>query len=222
MPVLMKKNTERHHEQRPSVRNTFLSHVKGITDVVEELGNPFFWYKHISLHAWYQSDNARQCNTHHKDCRRYWENTVPDVHFTSGTKTIHCLQCPPFLASNSIMYQTNKSDLTGCLESLIAPPEDFSNVDVKIVDGAALVPILDPKKYQVTVQTFQNYSQVAFLPYVGYMLQDLVCIDVDWDVYRENSLNRDHHLAAFFIRKSTSLPDRITPLLLKDPYKHYH
>ena len=35
------KDTDRHHEQIPSVQKTFLCQVKGVTDVIEELGNPF-------------------------------------------------------------------------------------------------------------------------------------------------------------------------------------
>jgi len=35
------KEAERHHEQIPSLQNTFLSHVKSVTGVVEELDNPF-------------------------------------------------------------------------------------------------------------------------------------------------------------------------------------
>jgi len=61
---------------------------------------------------------------------------------------------PPSLASNSIMHQTNKSDLMEYLDSLINLPEDAPNVDINIVDGAALVHILDPKKSQVLVKTF--------------------------------------------------------------------
>ena len=93
----------------------------------------------------------------------------------------------PSLASNSTMHQTNKSVFMECLESLIQ--EDVPNVDVKIVDGAALVHIIDPKKSQVTVKTFQDYSQLVFFPYMGRMLQDVVRTDVVWYVYREDSLN---------------------------------
>jgi len=53
---------------------------------------------------------------------------------------------PPSLPSNSTMLQMNKSNLMRCLKSLIPLPEDVPNVDVKIVDGAVLVHILDPKK----------------------------------------------------------------------------
>lgn len=37
----MKKDTDRHHEQIPSVQKAFISQVKNVTDVMEELGNPF-------------------------------------------------------------------------------------------------------------------------------------------------------------------------------------
>ena len=36
-----KKEPERHHEQMSSVQNTFLAQTKNVTDVIEELGNPF-------------------------------------------------------------------------------------------------------------------------------------------------------------------------------------
>ena len=38
---MKKKDTDRHDEQIPSVQKTFLSQVKSVTDVMEELGNPF-------------------------------------------------------------------------------------------------------------------------------------------------------------------------------------
>ena len=75
-----------------------------------------------------------------------------------------------------------------CFESLIPLPEDVPNVHVKIVGGAVLVHILDPKTSQVTVKTFQDYSELVFFPFMGPMLQDIVRMDVVWDVYREDSL----------------------------------
>ena len=38
---MKKKDTDRHHEQIPSVQKKFLSRVKSVTDVMEEIGNPF-------------------------------------------------------------------------------------------------------------------------------------------------------------------------------------
>ena len=52
---------------------------------------------------------------------------------------------PPSLASNDIMRQAKQSDLVECLESLASEPDNIPDVDVVIIDGAALVHILDPK-----------------------------------------------------------------------------
>ena len=81
---------------------------------------------------------------------------------------------PPSVASNAIMHQTSKSDLMECLDSVVP------DVDVNIVDCAALVRIMDPTKSQVSVKTFHDYAQLVFLPYTERMLQDVVQIDVVW------------------------------------------
>ena len=50
---------------------------------------------------------------------------------------------PPSLASNSMMHHTSKPDLLECLESLLPQPEFIPKVDVRIIDGAALLHILE-------------------------------------------------------------------------------
>ena len=45
---------------------------------------------------------------------------------------------PPSLASNGIMHQRNKCDLMECLESLTPQPDNIPDVDVGIIDIAAL------------------------------------------------------------------------------------
>ena len=73
---------------------------------------------------------------------------------------------PPSLAPNGIMHQTSKSDLMKCWESVVPKSESVPDVDVKIVDGAALVHTLDPNKSQVSVKTFHDYAQLVFLSYM--------------------------------------------------------
>ena len=34
------------------------------------------------------------------------------------------------------------------------------------------------------ITAFQDYSQLVFWPYIEHMLQDVVRVDVFWDVYR--------------------------------------
>ena len=53
---------------------------------------------------------------------------------------------PPSLAANGIMHQTSKSDLMECWESVVPKSGSVPDLDVNIVDGAALLHILDPKK----------------------------------------------------------------------------
>lgn len=95
---------------------------------------------------------------------------------------------PPSLATNSIMHQTTKSDLLPCLKLLIPQQKDVPNVQVKLIDGAALVHTLDPKRVTTTVKTFRDYCQLVFLPYLGHMLQGVERIDIVWDVYKADSL----------------------------------
>ena len=75
------------------------------------------------------------------------------------------------------MHQTSKSDLMECLESLATQPQSVPDTEsVKILN--AIVHMLDPKKSQLHVRTFQDYSQLVFLPYIGKLLQDVSRIDI--------------------------------------------
>ena len=83
---------------------------------------------------------------------------------------------PPSLASNGVKHQTSKSDLMECLESLATQPQSVPDTEsVKILNGAAIVHMLDPKR--LPVRTFQDYSQLVFLPYIDKLLQDVSRID---------------------------------------------
>lgn len=245
--VMKKKDTERHHEQIPSVQKTFLSQVKSVINVMEELGNPFadtgtdiYTLDTKQIMSDSVVDTIRSAEDIGKTQYQKFvaermdgnvtafndtihKNNLPLLNSSSGKKpkstskisNLHddvrlfsrlYISCqaresdmdtffkhenhawPPSLASNGIMHQTSKSDLMECLESLVPQQETVPNVDVKIVDGAALVHMLDPKKSLLPVKTFQAYSQSVFLPYIEHMLQDVVRVDVVWDVYWDDSL----------------------------------
>ena len=95
---------------------------------------------------------------------------------------------PPALASNGIMHCTNKSDLMSCLETIVSSSESVPKVEAKIIDGSAIVHLLDPKKSTQSVKTFEEYTKYVFLPYVQKMLNDVARLDIVWDVYRKDSL----------------------------------
>ena len=195
-----KKCSERHHEQIPSIQRTFLAHVKGVVDVIEDLGNPFsetssdlytldtkvlapdevvatiqmiddlgktqyqrFVEERINddvatfhdtvsnnkLPLFSNFEEKSQVKSSHKTST----SLKTDIHLFSRMY-ISCQArggdldtffehenhaWPPSLASNNIMHQNTKSELVPCLEILVQPNHDVPDVDVRIVDGAALV-----------------------------------------------------------------------------------
>ena len=73
-----------------------------------------------------------------------------------------------------------------CLEPFVSHPESITKVDIRIIDGAALVHMLDPHKSSIPIMTFRDYSQLIFLPYINHMLQYFVCVNAVWDIYKNN------------------------------------
>ncbi len=61
-------------------------------------------------------------------------------------------------------------------------------VDVKLFDGAALVHKLEPKKATTLVNTFKDYADIVYIPYLLKQLQLVRWIDVVWDSYAADSL----------------------------------
>ena len=243
-----KKESERHHEQIPSLQKTFIAKTKNVTDVIEELCDPFadtstdlytldreLIMPDSVVHTIMTAEDTGKAQHQTFVVERLisniaafndtvHKNNLPLLTFKLGkkpTKSISkiCnlqndvnlfsriyISCqtrdsdmdaffepenhdwPPSLASNGKMHQTSKSDLVECLESVVPKSESVPDIDVTIVDGAAPVHILDPKKSQVSVKTFHDYAQLVFLPYIERMLQDVVRIYIVWDTYMEDSL----------------------------------
>ncbi|KAK3775668.1 hypothetical protein RRG08_049847 [Elysia crispata] len=86
------------------------------------------------------------------------------------------------------MHHASKPDLLECLESLVLQPESIPKVDVRIIDGAAFVHMLDPNNSSIPIRTFRDYSQLVFLPCMKRSLQGAVPVDIVWDIYKEKSL----------------------------------
>ena len=83
----------------------------------------------------------------------------------------------------------------GCLEALVPRPNDPQNVDVKIIDGAALIHSLGPRRSNATVKMFSDFAQKVFLPYIARQVQVVTRLDVIKDVYRPNSLKSQNREA---------------------------
>ena len=93
---------------------------------------------------------------------------------------------PPSLADQgNLRLPSKKSELTGCLEVLIQPVTNMTDVEVAIIDGAAIVNMIKPTRTQ---RTFNDYALQSFLLYVEAQLSRVSRIDFVWDEYRDNSL----------------------------------
>lgn len=92
--------------------------------------------------------------------------------------------CPPSLSTGGNFRIGNKADLLQCLEkdTVLQAPD----VDVKILDGAAIVNMLPPGKSK----TFEDYARNVFMNYVVSQVQSVARLDVVWDVYSPNSLKQ--------------------------------
>lgn len=92
---------------------------------------------------------------------------------------------PPSLSDMGGLRHCTKSDLIGCVESLIvAPQNDAPDVDAKVLDGSVVVNMLPPK----ACATFGEYAEKAFIPYLLKLLQNSKRMDVVWDRYLDESL----------------------------------
>ena len=78
----------------------------------------------------------------------------------------------------------NKCYLVACLEDFTTPSPDPPAVYSVILDGAAAVYLLDPR----TFQTFSDYADTVFLPYIDRHDAKLQLHDLVSDTYIPDSL----------------------------------
>ena len=91
------------------------------------------------------------------------------------------------LSDHGNLRAKNKSDLVVCFDDFTTPVSDPLAVDTIILDGAAVVHLLDPR----TAQTFSDYTDTVTMPYIGRQMQlrETQRIDlVSRDTYIHDSL----------------------------------
>ena len=87
--------------------------------------------------------------------------------------------CPPSLSDQgNLRLPKKKSELTECLQALTVPQSQMPrNVDVIIIDGAAVVKMVKPD----TERTFSEYAADSFIPYIRAQLSHVTRLDIVWD-----------------------------------------
>lgn len=91
---------------------------------------------------------------------------------------------PPALSTGGKMRIGVNADLLRCLESDLIKNNSAPVADATIIDGAAVVQMLNPG----TSRTFQEYGERVFAPYISVQLEKSIRIDLVWDVYLPASL----------------------------------
>ena len=92
---------------------------------------------------------------------------------------------PPSLSKFGELRSGTKADLLGCFKDTYPPPTDaIPDVEVILLDGAAVINILKPG----SAKTFSEYSELVFLPFVQSQLQKANRVDIIWDEYIPDSL----------------------------------
>ena len=71
------------------------------------------------------------------------------------------------LSDHGNLRANNKCDLVACFDDFTTPVSDPPAVDTIILDGAAVVHLLDPR----TPQTFSDYTDTVTMPYINKQLQ---------------------------------------------------
>ena len=91
---------------------------------------------------------------------------------------------PPSLSVGGKLRIGTKADLLRCLPLEENQSSRAPIADVKLLDGAAVVQMLNPK----TAKTFQEYADIVFAPYVFSQLATAQRVDIVWDRYIQDSL----------------------------------
>ena len=71
-----------------------------------------------------------------------------------------------------------------CLENYSKSQSEAPKVTSIIIDGAAIVQMLKPGG----VETFEEYAQKVFLPYISKQLEHVTRLDLVWDMYVADTL----------------------------------
>ena len=93
---------------------------------------------------------------------------------------------PPSLSETGQLRGGQKADLIKCLPNSSNQCSIQPTIDAAILDGAIIVQMLKPG----TAQTFEDYFNYVFAPYIARQLETVQRVDVVWDVYHEDSLKR--------------------------------
>ena len=91
---------------------------------------------------------------------------------------------PPVLSNGGRLPLGTKSDILRCLEDLSPSQTKTPDATCIVFDGAAIIQMMKP----AAANTFDEYAQQVFNPYISSQLRNVSCVDLVWDTYKDDSL----------------------------------
>ncbi|KAL7373698.1 hypothetical protein ABVT39_012891 [Epinephelus coioides] len=172
------QSENRHHEQQPAMQEAFMKHVRSLTAVIEEMGNPFL-EESQDLLVLDSKDimSSAVADTLYVSCQTHDGNL--DQFFSHENQ-----EAPPSLSQGGKIRLGTKADLLHCMMTDDTDSKRAPVVDAVFLDGAAVFQMLNPG----TAKTFQDYADSVFVPYAKSQLEKTRCLDIIWDVYIPDSL----------------------------------
>ena len=92
--------------------------------------------------------------------------------------------CPPSLSVAGRLHLNAKSDILVCLNDSSEAQTEAPRVSSVVIDGAAIIQMLKPGG----AETFKQYADQVFFPYILGQLQHASQLDLVWDCYKAHSL----------------------------------
>jgi len=111
---------------------------------------------------------------------------------------------PPSFSQEGKLRTGTKNDLLQCLEEMISPSTQAPEVTCVILDGAAIVQMLNPG----TAKTCGEYTKDVFIPFVLSQYKSATRLDLAWERYLPGSLKnttRERHGKSVRRRVGTSV-----------------
>ena len=159
-------------------------YTKFAMDVTERLEQSLFSRPPVRI----KSKQKAQLAALKNDCSLFRELTFPVKH-EMETSTVSLLmksRQPHQLChlEEKCVLELKQIYILRCLESYLHENDSVPVMDATILDGAAVVQMLNPG----TSRTLQEYGERVFAPYICAQLEKSSRIDLVWDVYLPTSL----------------------------------
>ncbi|KAJ8351860.1 hypothetical protein SKAU_G00233360 [Synaphobranchus kaupii] len=204
--LMVRRDVVLHHDQTASVQKAFRKDVHSLVNIMEELCNRFKEESEnllvldskeiadpsaVETVKKAQKISRQQFQAFTEECLVKRTKPIDDTIHRNRLKLF--VSSMTNMASKEKQQQTSmkrrlrlgtKSDLLTCLEDLSPAQTKAPDATCVILDGAAIIQMMKP----AGANTFDEYTQQVFIPYISSQLRSVSRVDLIWDTYKDDSL----------------------------------